>query len=179
VRSLSDRDAALRLVDTYFPQWREPFLGISAPGPWLTEEQFFRPFSGDQVYTHDWQLVGRTVELDQLSALLMTSGSVVGTIVGRGGIGKSRLLRALSLEIERNKGANVRLLATGVPVEPAQYELLPLDEHLVVIIDDAHERADTAAIIGGIHRTRGVMMRRDLATTGGVLTPFPACKNVI
>ncbi len=154
VRSLSDRDAALRLVDTYFPQWREPFLGVSAPGPWLTQEQFFRPFSGDQVYTHDWRLVGRTVELDELKALLTTSGRVVGTIVGRGGIGKSRLLRALSMEIEHNRGANVRFLATGLPVEPAQYELLPPDGRVVVIIDDAHDRTDTAAIIGGIHHAR-------------------------
>jgi transcriptional regulator with XRE-family HTH domain len=154
VRTLPDSDAALRLVDTYFPQWREPFLGVSAPGPWLTAEQFFRPFSGDQLYTHDWQLVGRTVELGELTALLTTSGTVVGTIVGRGGIGKSRLLRALSMKIGQSKTANVRFLATGVPVEPKQYELLPPDDRLVVIVDDAHDRTDTAVIIGGIQRTR-------------------------
>ncbi len=154
VRTLSDRDAALRLVDSYFPQWREPFLGIAAPGPWLTPEQFFRPFSGDQVYTHDWRLVGRTAELGELRTLLTTSGIIVGTVIGRGGIGKSRLLRALSTEIENNSEATVRFLATGIPVEPAQYELLPPDDRLVVIIDDVHDRTDNAAIIGGIRRAR-------------------------
>jgi len=78
----------------------------------------------------------------------------VGTVVGRGGIGKSRLLRALSVEIEHNREATVRFLATGVPVEQAQYELLPPEDRLIVIIDDAHDRIDNATIIGGIRRAR-------------------------
>ncbi|MEU4701790.1 helix-turn-helix domain-containing protein [Nonomuraea dietziae] len=154
VRTLADRDAALRLVDTYFPQWREPFLGIAAPGPWLTPEEFFRPFSGDQVYTHDWPLVGRTMELEGMRRLLTAPETVAGTLVGRGGIGKSRLLRALSTEIGNTKEATVRFLATDTPIEPAHYELLPPDDRLIVIVDDAHGRTDNAAIIGGIRRIR-------------------------
>ncbi len=62
VRSLP-LDAAVRIVDTYFPGWREPFLGVPEPSVWQTKDEFFRRFSGDQIFTHDWPLVGRAVLL--------------------------------------------------------------------------------------------------------------------
>jgi len=34
-------DAAVRLVDSFFPGHREPFLGVRAPGPWLLPEDHF------------------------------------------------------------------------------------------------------------------------------------------
>ena len=63
IRNLKDRDASLRLVDTYFPGYREPFLGVRAPGPWLTCDEFFRSTSSDRIYTHRWQLFGRSEQL--------------------------------------------------------------------------------------------------------------------
>ncbi len=152
VRSLPNRDAALRIVDTYFPGWREPFLGVRAPGPWLTSEEFFRPVSGDRIYTHDWQLVGRASVLSELRVFASASGGAIAMIVGRGGIGKTRLLRALAAEVEPEK-LTLRFLAIGAAVEPAQFDLLPPDDRLVVVVDDAHEH-DHAALIGGIQRVR-------------------------
>ncbi|HEU5026190.1 MAG TPA: helix-turn-helix domain-containing protein [Spirillospora sp.] len=154
VRTLGDTDAALRLVDTYFPQWREAFLGISAPGPWQLPEEFFRPFSGDQIYTHDWKLVGRSNEIADLRAFLDNADQRAAAIVGRGGIGKTRILRALSTETEFTQPTQVRFLAAGVTVEPQQYDLLPPDERLLVIVDDAHDRTDIAAIISRIRHVR-------------------------
>jgi hypothetical protein len=89
-----------------------------------------------------------------LTARLTTSGGGVSIVVGRGGIGKSRLLRSVSTEIGHSNTTSVRFLATSISVEPAQFELLPRAKHLVVFIDDAHDRTDIAAIIEGIRRCR-------------------------
>src|SRR6266508_3534037 len=153
VRTLPDSDVALRIVDTYFPGWREPFLGVRAAGPWLTADEFFRTGTGDRIYTHDWPLVGRATEARQLRTFAITPGPTVGMIIGRGGIGKTRLLRALGTVMERDTSVKLRFLATGAAVEPAQFELLPRDDRLVVVIDDAHEH-NIAALLGGIHRVR-------------------------
>ena len=60
VRNLPDQVAAIRLVETYFLGYREAFFGIAKPSPWESAEAFFRPLSGNPVFTHDWRLVGRT-----------------------------------------------------------------------------------------------------------------------
>jgi transcriptional regulator with XRE-family HTH domain len=154
IRSQLPLDAAVRLVDTFFPGWREPFLGVREPGPWLTNDEFFQPFSGDQLYTHDWGLVGRGDELNSVLSFLNDENVKLAVLVGRGGIGKTRLLRSIAVDAEREHSITVRFVATGLSVRPENFELLPTDERLVVIIDDAHERTDIAELIAGINRTR-------------------------
>jgi transcriptional regulator with XRE-family HTH domain len=154
IRSQLPRDAAVRLVDTYFPGWREPFLGVREPGPWLTTEEFFQPFSGDQLYTHDWDLVGRRDELSSALSFLQNEHVRLAVLVGRGGIGKTRLLRSIAVEAESGLSITVRFVATGISVRPENYELLPADDRLLVVVDDAHERTDVAELIAGINRTR-------------------------
>lgn len=154
VRALQDRDAAVRLVDTYFPGWREPFLGVSSPGPWLTAEEFFRPFAKGSIYSHDWALAGRTSELAELSNFATDAESHIAVVAGRGGIGKTRLLRAATHEFETAGPATIRFLSTGASVTPKDFEVLPPDQGLVVVVDDAHDRSDVAALIAGIQRFR-------------------------
>ncbi|WP_246842902.1 restriction endonuclease [Allokutzneria sp. NRRL B-24872] len=156
VRSLQDRDAALRLVDTYFPGWRESFLGVPVPGPWLTTEEFFRQFAQGSIYSHEWELVGRDVNLVALRAFATAPdhNEKIAVVAGRGGIGKSRLLRAIAQDLGAEKGRTVRFLATGAEVTPQHFEILPPDDGLLVVVDDAHDREDTAAIIAGIERFR-------------------------
>ncbi|MFT7840680.1 helix-turn-helix domain-containing protein [Saccharothrix sp. BKS2] len=156
VRSLPDRDAALRLVDTYFPGWRESFLGVPSPGPWLPPDDFFRPFLKGGIYSHDWELAGRVVELADLRAYAADPDRKerVAVVTGRGGIGKTRLLRAVAKELDAEEHVTVRFLATDVDVETRDFEVLPPDDGLLVIVDDAHDRTDTAAIIAGIRRFR-------------------------
>jgi transcriptional regulator with XRE-family HTH domain len=154
VRSLQDRDAAVRIVDTYFPGWREPFLGVSSPGPWLTAEEFFRPFAKGSIYSHEWDLAGRASELADLSNFATDSEPHIAVIVGRGGIGKTRLLRAATDEFEMTRSATIRFLSTGVSVTPKDFEVLPPDQGLMVVIDDAHDRSDVGTLIAGIRRFR-------------------------
>lgn len=146
----------LQLVDTYFPGpgWREHFLGIAEPGVWLTPTQAFRPAIADSIYSQDWQLVGRAPELAGMLAFAeATDEGPVGLLVGRGGIGKTRLLRQLALDASA-RGVEVRLLAAGAELGSASTDLLPRSGSLLVIVDDAHDRTDTHGIVQRVLRER-------------------------
>lgn len=134
VRSLP-LDVAVRIVDTYFPGWRESFLGVPEPSAWITTDQFFRRFSGDQIFTHDWPLVGRAATLEEIRQFLASNRSI-GVVSGRGGSGKTRLLRAVADVAEKDEFI-VRFLEIGKDIQPENYELLPRDRKLLVIVDDA------------------------------------------
>lgn len=150
IRTQMPRETALRLVDSYFPNWREPFLGIAQPGPWLTAAEFFSPICGDQIYTQEWTLVGRAKELDSVVANIGTPPHV-SLLIGRGGIGKTRLLRSAAEKLA-NDGHQVRLLQTASSLRPEDFELLPHDGKLVLIVDDAHDRSDIAELLAGLRR---------------------------
>ncbi|MEH0108211.1 helix-turn-helix domain-containing protein [Tersicoccus sp. MR15.9] len=143
------REQAVRIVDNYFPGHRESFLGISAPGPWLPPEEHFGVNRG-AVFNHDWNLVGRRAELDQLVAAAYQANATVAFLVGAGGVGKTRVLKAVA--DARPAGTQIRLLPGNVNVTGADLELLPVDRDLTVIIDDAHEIVDIANIMAGIWR---------------------------
>jgi transcriptional regulator with XRE-family HTH domain len=148
--------AKIRLVDTYFPGFREAFLGVPRPSPWETVEDFFRPLTGTALFSHKWQLVGRGHELDALAAFVRDSDQRVALVIGQGGIGKSRIVRQVGSDLSQPgpDGAAVLFVAAGTAVQPADLEQLPLGSRLVVVIEDAHERPEVAAIIHGVLRRR-------------------------
>jgi len=154
VRSLPDKVAAIRLVDSYFPGYREAFLGVGKPSPWESTEVFFRPLSGMPVFTHGWGLVGRDRELGVLTALFQDPVRRVALVVGPGGIGKSRLVRQFGLDVARPGTAAVLFAAADTPVESVQFEELPRSGPLAVVVEDAHARSDAAAIAQGVLRIR-------------------------
>ena len=154
VRDLPDKIAAIRLVDSYFPGYREAFLGIWKPSPWESTETFFRPFGGMPVFTHSWDLVGRDQELASLAALFQDPVRRVALLVGPAGIGKSRLLRQFGLDMSRPGIADVLFVAADTPVEPVQFEELPRTRQLAVVVEDAHTRPDAAAIAQRVLRMR-------------------------
>lgn len=140
---------AKRLVDTYFPGWSKDFLGITSPGVWLTADEFFRPsMRPSAAISHGWNLVGRSEELAAADRF-MASDQKALVISGRGGIGKTRLLRALADRVDRD--AEVLLLAPDTEFRLEDMELLPT-EGFVVIVDDAHNRGDVASILAALSR---------------------------
>jgi transcriptional regulator with XRE-family HTH domain len=154
VRSLPDEVAAIRLVDSYFPGYREAFLGIRKPSPWETTEAFFRPLSSMPVFSHDRELVGRDRELDSLTSLFQDPARRIALVVGPGGIGKSRLVCQFGLDMSQPGTSTVLFAAADTPVEPAQFEELPRGGQLAVVVEDAHARSDAAAIAQGVLRLR-------------------------
>ncbi len=144
-------ERSVRLVDTYFPGWRTAFLGVAEPGPWLRPEEFFQPLSTGPIYNHDWTLVGRRAELDRLVAFVGDPAQRMCLVVGRGGIGKTKLLRE-ACRMVSSQGASVFFLKQGSDIRPQDFELLPTDSPVLVVIDDAHDRGDLTVIVGDILR---------------------------
>lgn len=147
-------ERSVRVVDTYFPGWREAFLGVAEPGPWLTADEFFRPVSGGAIYNHDWTLVGRTQELSDLLSFTEDSAQRLALLVGRGGIGKSKLLREIAVRAAQSGTTVVRFLKPAAELRPAHLEVLPTDQPVVIIVDDAHDRDDLAASVAELLRDR-------------------------
>ena len=81
------------------------------------------------------------------------SDSQAIVISGRGGSGKSRLLRAWAMN---NKKKNVRFVSAGLEVDATSLELLPKGPAYLVI-DDAHDRSDILVMLNGVARTRPEM----------------------
>lgn len=151
IRSLP-KDDAVRIVDTYFPGWRKRFLGIDDPSPWLTPEEFYQPLANRlKLFSHGWSFVGRQKEQELLSEFEKQKEPAAILISGRGGIGKSRLLRAWADRVSKTK--SVRFVSPGSDVEVKDMELLPQGPSYLVI-DDAHDRADILVIFSGVVRAR-------------------------
>ncbi len=154
VRYATDRDRALRLVDTYFPRYREDFFGITESGPWLTDEEYFRSFTGSPILDYDQPLVGRAAEAGRLAAFMNDPAGGVALLVGAGGTGKTRLLRHVCGDAARQAGLIVRFVDPHMAPGPAQVELLPPGERPVIVVEDAHDRSDVAAIMRTVRRAR-------------------------
>lgn len=142
-----DLGQGTELVDTFFPGHREAFLGVAEPGPWLTTADFFRNRGSGQIYTQDWELVGRADLLDAIVANVFDPTRPVLHVTGRGGIGKSRLLKAVSEQVEQ-RGMQVKYLKQSSSVSAQSYELLPRTLPVLVVIDDAHTRNDLVNVLG-------------------------------
>src|SRR5436305_10633035 len=101
VRQLS-LDEARQLLDPHFgPAWRKAFLGVSAASTFPTAGAFFRPLlDGSKLFNHTWALIGRAGYLEGLHAFVGTDRQRVAVFLGRGGIGKTKLLHAFSQGFE-------------------------------------------------------------------------------
>ncbi|MGO9151355.1 MAG: helix-turn-helix domain-containing protein [Acidimicrobiales bacterium] len=147
-------ERSVRIVDTYFPGWRQAFLGVAEPGPWLTSDEFFRPVSASPIYNHDWTLVGRKQETSDLLFFVEDPAQRLALVVGRGGIGKSKLLKEVARLAAQNGNTAVRFLKPAAEFRPEHVDLLPNNQPVVVIIDDAHDRDDLAASVAELLRAR-------------------------
>ncbi len=151
VRSLP-ADEALRIVDTYFPGKRKIFLGREEPSPWLTPMEFFQALvSRQKLFSHGWNFVGRKTDLETLRTFEKKAECQTILICGRGGIGKSRLLREWAESVK--KGTAVRFITQRGEVRPQDFDLLPKG-FAFLVIDDAHDRSDMPFLLSGIARFR-------------------------
>ena len=148
VRGLHAADK-LALIESYFPELRESFLGIPEPSPWLEPNRYDTALAGRLGVDRNFTLVGRTDELRKLTELATNHHELV-FVVGRGGIGKSRLLREFA---SSDIGRAVRFVARG-QIPPSAFDLLPEGGPVIVIDDATDAEYDVAALIEGIRRAR-------------------------
>lgn len=148
VRGLEVADK-LALIESYFPELRESFLGVPEPSPWLEPDRYDTALAGRLGVDRNFTLVGRADELRKLTDLA-TNHHEVAFVVGRGGIGKSRLLREFA---NSDIGRVVRFVARG-RLAPSDFDLLPGGGPVIVIDDATDAEHDVAALIEGIRRAR-------------------------
>lgn len=134
-------EAQERLVDIFFRGQRQALLGRPEPGPWRASQDFFRPFdSQDLAFSHGWALLGREEEMARLEQALEAPPPTVVVLSAAGGMGKSRLLKALSDVIAAARPQVVmRFLLGAEDATRANLETLGRGEKILVV-DDAHDR---------------------------------------
>lgn len=151
VRTLPD-ESAQRLVKTYFPNHVEDFLGIAPSGPWMTADEFYRN-TAYTILDHEQELVGRSNLLSDLRTWATDSNNPeIGVLVGRSGLGKSKLLHDLAAAAEVD--VDVRFLAIGQTPTPSDFDLLPSGRPLLVVLDDAHNIDGIAALAAQLQQHR-------------------------
>lgn len=151
VRSLP-QETARRIVRTNFGgQACRDFLGIQPFSTFLLPDEFFAPLlDAGRIFNHTWQLVGRSKELEDLRAFV-ASEKLVYVLAGRGGIGKSKILRAFADEAEQSHA--VFFAQNDVGVTPEGLSELPVTE-TIIVVDDAHRRDDLGLLLAHAVRTR-------------------------
>lgn len=139
----------LALIEAYFPELRESFLGIPEPSPWLELARYDAALAGRLGVDRNFSLAGRANELRRLDDLAADYCDVI-LVVGRGGIGKTRLLREFA---NTAIGRTVRFVARG-QVASSAFDLLPIGAPIIVIDDATDAEHDVAALVDGICRAR-------------------------
>lgn len=135
-RTAADLEREVPLAIRDYEQ-RHGLLGARVSA-FQTPEQFFRPFADRAaVFSHAYPLVGRTEHVDQLAAFARSKRRVA-LLIGRGGMGKTRILREALEQIQAAEGAPmVRLLREGVVFSRDAARELPAGP-LLLVADDAH-----------------------------------------
>lgn len=113
--------------------------GTVEPDPWMKPDDYLRQVNRGSVYTHRWQLVGRTQTMDSLVPFARSEQGRVTLLVGRGGAGKTKIATALCEALrDAEPAVEVRVLGPDSTIGPGAFRELPSTGKLLVIVDDAH-----------------------------------------
>lgn len=130
------------LVDTFFVGQRMALLGEQEPSPWQTPEAFFSgQIESTRGFSHSWALQGREQELGELVAFANSTTPSAIFLLGNGGTGKSRILKALSDQIATTTPRRTIYFLSREPLKAKDFEALGSNSKLL-ICDDAHDRDD-------------------------------------
>ncbi len=148
VRKLELHSAA-RLVEAHFgASWRKAFLGLHGLSSFVTPNAFFNRFlKASALFNHAWDLVGRSDHLRQAHEFVESQQKKVAILLGRGGIGKSKILHAFFETFDNeHEGMSLWFAAEEVVLTYDGADYLPF-EPCVIIVDDAHRRGDLPALV--------------------------------
>jgi len=161
------RERAQRVVDDHFgPHVRRAFIGPAGRVGFASPDDYFAELDeAGRALRHDLDLVGRDEELAALLGAIASKRVVV--VPGRGGIGKTRLLRAAAADLERD-GQRLLFALDGVQLDADLVDLLPREPH-VVFVDDAHGRLSDVAVLLAATRSQQPGPNLVLAVRPGAL----------
>ena len=123
-----------------------PSWASQPASPWRTAEEYYRS-SSHTLLDHRQAFVGRAQLADDIVAWVNDpEGTEIAMVIGRGGLGKSKLLWEVASRAE-SADVHVRFLAVGQQPVAADFEHLPRTGSLVVVLDDAHAIDRVAGVI--------------------------------
>jgi hypothetical protein len=141
---------AVALVDAFFGSAvRHLFLGVHGPLPFRTPSDYFRIFDDDEtrIFHHRWRLVGRDRHIRALEEFLADPARRIAVVSGRGGIGKTRLLREVAMCLTASRHSLAPwFLAENVPLTVNTLDYLPPSPS-VIFVDDAHRLRDLPMLL--------------------------------
>ena len=123
-------------------------MGLQGLTSFVTPAEFFRPFlNRSALFNHTWQVVGRSDHIQQVHDFIESQQHKVAVLVGRGGIGKSKILHALADTFHTgHQRKSLWFAAEGVPLTQDGADHLPY-ESCILVVDDAHRRSDLPALL--------------------------------
>ena len=142
------KNEAVRLVDRFFPRYRSSFLGISDPTSWLTLDEATNRIYQRNDYSENIPMVGRQAEMESLTSSLDKEDVVL--VIGRGGIGKTRLIYEYAYA---HQGRYV-VFYDHSPITSKAFEELPVGNPVVVLEDSVSRGDNILQIIDGVKRQR-------------------------
>lgn len=106
---------------------------------------FYRWLNKDRIFNHLWNIEGRTDILEALKGFSASSEMQVALLIGRGGIGKTKILREFSSDVE-NAGISIYFVEEGINITQDAISSLPPEE-CIIVVDDAHRRTEEIATL--------------------------------
>ena len=137
-RELEPFKAAPILFTHFGPGWAEAFFGISGTGPLISAEAKFQPqLREGSRFHHRLALIGREKLLAQLDEFAESKTKRVFLLIGRGGLGKSRLLLEWSRTFaQKHPSQTLRFVSDKAADFAPALQVAP--QPLVLAFDDAH-----------------------------------------
>ncbi len=152
-------DAKPKLEQLASTGWLERTRTLTTP------DKFFRRVESNPLFDYDQKFQGRVSSLTELRNFVQNDNATVALLTGRGGIGKSKLIRQWLSEISE---WTVLFKKETVPVgETTEQELS--GDHYIVIADDAHRQSDIDTLL---------QLARDLKRDGKTIKVLLSCRPI-
>ena len=130
-----------------------------------TPDKFFRRIESNPLFDYDQRLQGRKTSLSELHEFLDNDNAIIAVLTGRGGIGKSKLIRQWLADVS---GWTVLFKKQTVPVSTTTEQELSGDRY-IIIVDDAHRQSDIDALL---------QLVRDVRESGRTIKVLLSCRPI-
>ena len=158
-RASRTADSVERVEQTLHTQHRTASLAAM-----LSPDEYFRPYRDKtRLFHHAWDVVGRDPQLQELKGVLLRTELRVAIVPGRGGIGKTAVIKALcETVLAEFPGWTAFVVRADSDLVALDQQYFP-DGKYLLILDDAH-RCDEVRLLADFVSRAIVPMKLILGT---------------